>query len=271
MGFRFIGVLIVRALERISWNARQPSSLRVSREFARRSACSHEGRRGDARPPPADKSSKAIPAGLSPFMRTCFDSGMTPPYRIVHVSDLHVWRLSWNPLHWYGKRALGMGNLLLRRARKFRLEEIPSLVQAIESDNPNHVVVSGDFTTTSLPREFESSAAGLGTLISDPARATVVPGNHDRYTRSAARKKGFEQRFGRFRPSLRPFERRASQETASPARKSPSERGSGVFRQPAARRPRAGSWPLAPSGDAGRPPGGCALPRGAEPRYAPPP
>src|SRR3972149_3104093 len=68
---------------------------------------------------------------------------MSGLYRIAHISDLHLWRFTWNPLLWLGKRALGLGNLALRRGRNFRREALPSLLSVIETDGIDHLLVSG--------------------------------------------------------------------------------------------------------------------------------
>lgn len=123
---------------------------------------------------------------------------MSCVYRIVHISDLHFWRIPWNPLAWYGKRILGLSNLILRRARKFKLEAILELIQAIESDHPDHLVVSGDISTTSLESEFCAFERSFQPWLQDSRKATILCGNHDRYTRRVARMRSFENHFARF-------------------------------------------------------------------------
>ena len=44
--------------------------------------------------------------------------------RIIHLSDVHVWRYSFNPFHLANKRAVGMVELVTRRAKNFRLERL---------------------------------------------------------------------------------------------------------------------------------------------------
>jgi len=119
-------------------------------------------------------------------------------YRIVHISDIHFWHIPWNPLAWYGKRILGLTNLILRRARKFRMEAIPELLAAIESDHPAHLVISGDISTTSLEYEFKEFEKAFQAWLNDPLATTLLCGNHDRYTRRAERNKTFESYFGQF-------------------------------------------------------------------------
>lgn len=121
--------------------------------------------------------------------------------RIVHLSDIHLWRYVFNPLHLMNKRAFGMIALVARRARKFRLERLHDVVQRVRSLSPDHVLITGDLTTTAYPTEFQAARTALAELLVDSDRVTVIPGNHDRYTSAAVRTRAFEQWFGAFAPA----------------------------------------------------------------------
>ena len=132
--------------------------------------------------------------------------------RIIHLSDVHVWRLDYNPLHLLNKRVIGMFELLTRRARKFRLERLRDVVGRVRDLGADHILVTGDLTTTALPAEFRDAREALADLLADPGRVTVIPGNHDRYTVGSVRHKQFETWFGAYAPSttypwLRPLDR----------------------------------------------------------------
>jgi 3',5'-cyclic AMP phosphodiesterase CpdA len=118
--------------------------------------------------------------------------------RIVHVSDIHFWRYAYNPLRLLSKRLLGMTSLALGRARRFRLERVPELVERVRRLEPDHILITGDLTTTALPAEFHAAKVALAGWLVDPTRVTVVPGNHDRYTMRAHRSRRFEHYFGEF-------------------------------------------------------------------------
>ena len=120
--------------------------------------------------------------------------------RIVHLSDVHVWRYVFDPRHLLGKRAIGMAGLVIRRARKFRLERLYAVVERVLALDADHILITGDLTTTAFPLEFEAARVALGPLLADPGRVTVLPGNHDRYTKAAARGRYFEEWFGAFAP-----------------------------------------------------------------------
>jgi hypothetical protein len=121
--------------------------------------------------------------------------------KIAHLSDIHVWRFTWNPTQLWGVRALGMIELLMGRARRFRLDRIQAVVDRVRGLKPDHVLITGDLTTTALPSEFREAKKLLAPLLEDPARVTVVPGNHDRTTRRSLSTKRFEAWLGEFMPN----------------------------------------------------------------------
>lgn len=118
--------------------------------------------------------------------------------RLVHLSDIHVWRYALNPMHLFSKRAIGFIELLAGRARRFRLERLASVVEHARSLQPDHVLITGDLTTTALPSEFRGARQALADLLTDPDKATIVPGNHDRYSSGSVRSRRFEETFGEF-------------------------------------------------------------------------
>lgn len=119
----------------------------------------------------------------------------------LHIGDLHFWTLSLHPRDYLGKRALGNVNLLLRRARRFHQHLAPKLVERLRALEPDCLLFSGDFTTTSKAREFAAAAHAIQpALAALPRGAYVVPGNHDRYSRADIRRKTFESNLGAFGP-----------------------------------------------------------------------
>lgn len=135
--------------------------------------------------------------------------------RIIHLSDVHVWRYEFNPIRLMSKRAIGMLELVTRRARKFKLERLHDVVERIQSLQPDHLVITGDLTTTALPAEFQDARAALAPLLVDRERVSVVPGNHDRYTSGSVRYHLFEEIFGEFAPAREyPWLRSLDAETA---------------------------------------------------------
>jgi 3',5'-cyclic AMP phosphodiesterase CpdA len=120
--------------------------------------------------------------------------------RLVHLSDIHFWQYAFNPLRLMSKRIVGMTALLAGRARRFHLGGVSRLVEYVRRLEPDHILITGDLTTTALPDEFRAARAALMGWLHDPARVTIIPGNHDRYTWWAHRSCRFERYFGEFAP-----------------------------------------------------------------------
>jgi 3',5'-cyclic AMP phosphodiesterase CpdA len=100
-----------------------------------------------------------------------------PPFRLAHLSDLHLPPPARRPGELAPKR------LLSRFAwRRKRYRHDPEALAAIAADvraaRPDHIAVTGDLTNFSTPEEFAAARRWLETL--GPAEAvTVSPGNHD--------------------------------------------------------------------------------------------
>lgn len=90
--------------------------------------------------------------------------------------------------------------MLSGRAGRFRRERLAEVVERVRGLRPDHVLITGDLTTTALSAEFADARQALGPLLGDAERVTVLPGNHDRYTGRAARSRSFEAAFAAFMP-----------------------------------------------------------------------
>jgi 3',5'-cyclic AMP phosphodiesterase CpdA len=115
--------------------------------------------------------------------------------RFILLGDIHVYQLAVAPWHLLGKRLLGQANLWLRRRARLRMDLLANVVERIVSLDPDMVLCSGDLTTTALHGEFEVARRMLDPII-EQGHCFVVPGNHDRYTFTAARTRRFERHFG---------------------------------------------------------------------------
>ena len=114
--------------------------------------------------------------------------------RIVHISDLHYGKFSYNPLQIFSKRLLGNFNFLFKRQFIFDPEIIAAFEKTLCSLAPDLILVSGDLTTTALKAEFRQARALLERL-SNNYRIFAIPGNHDTYTKSAFSQKLFYNSF----------------------------------------------------------------------------
>jgi 3',5'-cyclic AMP phosphodiesterase CpdA len=121
--------------------------------------------------------------------------------RFLHCSDVHVTQayfrgnpfpLGWR--RWIAMLELGIGG----RSRAYA--DASSTLARIAGDvvrhRADHLVVSGDLTAYATEREFQGARAALGDIAADPARCSVIPGNHDRYTPGSMRTRRFEKYFG---------------------------------------------------------------------------
>jgi 3',5'-cyclic AMP phosphodiesterase CpdA len=140
--------------------------------------------------------------------------------RIAHFSDLHVLSLEGVGFGRYlNKRFTGIANLALRRAP---IEDLSGLARATAERVPgewrrkdvhratyvravarevarvrvDHVAITGDLTNLSLQSEFSAARDILeGELHLTPRDVSIVPGNHDVYTRGALRGRRFTEFF----------------------------------------------------------------------------
>ena len=111
---------------------------------------------------------------------------------VAHFSDIHLLTLEGaRPVDFLNKRVTGAANLLLNRRGQFPLHVAQALVADLREQLVDHVILSGDLTNLALPAELERVRALLEELPLPRERITVVPGNHDVYTRAAAARDDF--------------------------------------------------------------------------------
>jgi 3',5'-cyclic AMP phosphodiesterase CpdA len=117
--------------------------------------------------------------------------------RIAHFSDLHIYSVEGTPLwRFFNKRITGWANLRYRRRSIHRPAYVQAIAREIARLGIEHVVVTGDFTNLALEAEYDRARDVLERDLGlDPARVTVVPGNHDVYTRGSMVSRRFESYF----------------------------------------------------------------------------
>ena len=123
--------------------------------------------------------------------------------RVLHITDLHFWRITWSPRRVANKRLLGMLNLRLRRRRIFDLSGRERMADALAREGASAVIAGGDFTTTSLDEEFQQACSFLKDLEQRGPKVYAIPGNHDVYTFEVSRRRCFERYLGGFMPGER--------------------------------------------------------------------
>jgi 3',5'-cyclic AMP phosphodiesterase CpdA len=120
--------------------------------------------------------------------------------KIAHFSDLHLMGDGPVPARRLAnKRVAGWINLRYRRSHIHRAAYVRAIAREIARAGVDHVVVTGDLTNLALEAEFERARSVIeDDLGLSPADVTVVPGNHDVYTRGAMSTRRFEGYFARW-------------------------------------------------------------------------
>lgn len=116
--------------------------------------------------------------------------------RFLHCSDIHLLSLTGvGPHRFLNKRLTGGINLMLARGRHHSERLFDRLVEHAREIAVDRVVVTGDLSNLALDEEFEHIVRKLEAI---GLPITVIPGNHDTYTRDSARKRRFEHHFMRY-------------------------------------------------------------------------
>lgn len=118
--------------------------------------------------------------------------------KIAHLSDLHLLSLEGVPARrFFNKRFTGWLNLRLARGRVHRAAYVRAIAREVKRIGVDHVVVTGDLTNLALEPEFDLARDVLTSDLGlDPGNVTIVPGNHDLYTRGSLTSRRFERFLG---------------------------------------------------------------------------
>ena len=101
--------------------------------------------------------------------------------KIVHFSDIHISEPLGSAGALLDKRLIGYLNGAVFRRRLFRREYLLRAIPMILEEKPDVIVFTGDATTCSQPREFETALEILKPLINSGIPILYTPGNHDCY------------------------------------------------------------------------------------------
>ena len=108
---------------------------------------------------------------------------MTTSITIAHLTDVHLGPIAgFGPRYWNLKRAAGYYNWMRHRRSAYRRDVLDRIVADMSAQQPDHIVVTGDLANIGLPQEHVNALAWLKAL-GPPERVSVVPGNHDIYSR----------------------------------------------------------------------------------------
>lgn len=113
--------------------------------------------------------------------------------KIAHLSDIHYFRYNFSLSSLFSKDLLATFNYWINRSRHrihFDLNLIPNL---LKEKGVSHVIITGDFTTTSNLKEYELARKFIQRLKDLGLKTIIVPGNHDHYNKKAGISKRFYQ------------------------------------------------------------------------------
>jgi 3',5'-cyclic AMP phosphodiesterase CpdA len=111
---------------------------------------------------------------------------MSTAFTLAHLSDVHLSPLGgFAPRHWNAKRALGFANWQGKRRFVHVRSVADRIVADLKAQAPDHIALTGDLINIGLPVEYEAAAEWL-TSVGTPVDVSLVPGNHDIYTRLRA-------------------------------------------------------------------------------------
>lgn len=108
-------------------------------------------------------------------------------FRLAHISDVHLGplpKVSFTELA--SKRVTGYVNWRRNRARHLFGAALETVIEAIAAEGVDHLAITGDLVNLATATEVETATAWLAANF-DPARTTLVPGNHDAYVPGALR------------------------------------------------------------------------------------
>ncbi len=117
---------------------------------------------------------------------------------LAHLSDIHLFALDdLPPRRLLNKRLTGWVNIKLHRGGAHQAAIAEAVAREVRGLEVDHVVITGDVTGLALETEFERVQTFLRQALAMSAdRVSMVPGNHDTYTRGAYRDRRFENHFG---------------------------------------------------------------------------
>ena len=133
-------------------------------------------------------------------MSTLATETPTGALRVAHFSDTHVLSLDGVQIKdFLNKRLTGAVNLALNRSKHYRVEVFEQLLDAVVASKPDHALCTGDLVNLALAPEFERVRELLEARF-EANDLTLVPGNHDYYTKEAALAGCFEESFAQYLP-----------------------------------------------------------------------
>lgn len=112
-------------------------------------------------------------------------------FRIAHLSDIHFFHFEKSLVQFFSKRCIGNFNYYLTRRKIFDQTLAYQVVETLLKEGVTHLIITGDYTSTSSKQEFKMMQDYIKFLLSKGFIIYTFPGNHDVYTRKVDRNKLF--------------------------------------------------------------------------------
>ncbi len=125
--------------------------------------------------------------------------------RCAHISDLHFSDLTWKFSHLLSKKWVGYFNLLFKRRKEYSTDHLTTWIDLLKTKKVSHVFISGDLTCITSKEELSRALDFVTSLKAAGFTVFVLPGNHDKYTKTVCKNKDFYQHFEKFFPSDFPY------------------------------------------------------------------
>lgn len=123
-------------------------------------------------------------------------------FRLAHVTDPHFRGFRGaHPGQFFGKRAVGLANLVVNRVRKHKMELLEDLRIDLRAQAPDHLALTGDLSNVALVGEWRAALAWIDMSGVPPESVSVIPGNHDAYVEAVVKDRAFEQLFAAYQTS----------------------------------------------------------------------
>ena len=107
-------------------------------------------------------------------------------FTLAHLSDPHIGPLPRAQIRELaGKRVLGWLNWNRGRRDTHRMDVLDQLLVDMHAQSPDHIALTGDVVNLALPGEYPAARAFLE-RVGSPEQLSLVPGNHDAYTKGGA-------------------------------------------------------------------------------------
>jgi Icc protein len=123
---------------------------------------------------------------------------------LAHLSDLHLIERNHRQRQGFARQRLLFLSAGSPLAAEARMQRVAASLQAARRAGADHVLITGDLTEDGADGQFEVLAEVLNASGVDPQRVTLVPGNHDAYSRPGAFERALRGPLRAFRQTSAP-------------------------------------------------------------------